>query len=320
MTLKLVRQMLCGFGALFAAALVFVPLQATAQTSLLLQMLSKNRQVELVAKGGTFLEGPLFDREGNLWLVEVIGGWLSRVEGDKVVRVVQAAPDSQPQGTALHKDGRIFITDRRYGVWTYDPKTQKVDFLIRYFHGQPFKGPNDLTFDDEGNLYFTDAWETGVNDPTGGLFMAEAASGYKKVTKLIGNLAMPNGVALTPDGSAIYVAELRANRTWRCPIDKTAGGIFACYVSTYFLSGFGPDGMKLDDKGFVYQANFNSQGVYVVNPFHEIVEFIRIPTGRFTTNVTFKPGTRWLYITEAQQNMVWRVEVDNVGLLPWGLK
>ena len=184
---------------LMTAAVVVVPPHAGAQSPIL-QMLSKNRQVELVAKGGQFLEGPLFDREGTLWLVEVLGGWLSRVEGDKVVRVVQATPDSQPQGTALHKDGRIFITDRRLGVWTYEPKTKKVDLLIRYFHGQPFKGPNDLTFDDDGNLYFTDAWQTGADDPSGALFMADAASGYRKLTKLIGNLAMPNGVGIAPDG------------------------------------------------------------------------------------------------------------------------
>jgi gluconolactonase len=307
------------FAGLAAAATIALAPYASAQSPIL-QMLSKNRQVELVASGGQFLEGPLFDREGTLWLVEVVGGWLSRVEGGKVVRVVQATPESQPQGAALHKDGRIFMTDRRLGVWTYDPKTKKVDLLIRYYHGGPFKGPNDLTFDDDGNLYFTDAWQTGADDPTGALFMADAASGYRKLTKLVGNLAMPNGVGIAPDGSSIYISELRKNRNLRCPLDKTNGGVFSCFVSTYFLSGNGPDGLKIDEKGFVYQASFNSQGIYVVDPFHEIVEFIRVPEGRFTTNLAFKPGTKSLYITEAQRNNVWRVEVDNAGLTPWGLK
>lgn len=151
MTPNVIHLICRGSVALIAAVLAVVPLHAVAQSPIL-QMLSKNRPVELVAKGGQFLEGPLFDRDGNLWLVEVLGGWLSRVEGDKVVRVAQASPDSQPQGAALHKDGRIFITDRRLGVWTYEPKTKKIDLLIRYYHGQPFKGPNDLTFDDDGNL------------------------------------------------------------------------------------------------------------------------------------------------------------------------
>jgi sugar lactone lactonase YvrE len=126
MTPNVVRLIGRGSVGLIAAVLAALPLHAVAQSPIL-QMLSKNRQVELVAKGGQFLEGPLFDRDGTLWLVEVLGGWLSRVEGDKVVRVAQAAPDSQPQGAALHKDGRIFITDRRLGVWTYEPKTKTTD-------------------------------------------------------------------------------------------------------------------------------------------------------------------------------------------------
>ena len=312
-------NVICRLAGLMTAAVVVVPPDAGAQSPIL-QMLSKNRQVELVAKGGQFLEGPLFDREGTLWLVEVLGGWLSRVEGDKVVRVVQATPDSQPQGTALHKDGRIFITDRRLGVWTYEPKTKKVDLLIRYFHGQPFKGPNDLTFDDDGNLYFTDAWQTGADDPSGALFMADAASGYRKLTKLIGNLAMPNGVGIAPDGNSIYVSELRKNRNWRCPFDKNNGGPRTPAPPWRSTHRRPPPRLKIDEKGFVYQASFNSQGIYVIDPNHEIVEFIRIPEGRFTTNLAFRPGGKWLYITEAQRNNVWRVEVDNVGLTPWGLK
>jgi gluconolactonase len=310
---------LIGLIAIGLVAGVFAIANAVAQSPIL-QMLSKNRKVEHVASGGQFLEGPLFDRDGNLWLVEVLGGHLSRVEGDKVVRVVQATPDSQPQGAALHKDGRIFMTDRRLGVWTYDPRTRNVDLLIRGYHGQPFKGTNDLVFDDAGNLYFTDAWQTGSDDASGALYLADAASGYKKLTKLVGNLAMPNGVGIPPDGNSIYIAELRKNRNWRCPFDKAGGGLFSCFVSTHFLSGNGPDGMKIDERGFVYQASFNSQGVYVIDPFHEIVEFIRIPDGRFTTNLAFRPGTKWLYITEAQRNNVWRVEVDAMGMTPFGLR
>lgn len=59
--------------------------------------------------------------------------------------------------------------------------------------------------------------------------------------------------------------------------------------------------------------------MYVIDPWHEIKEFIPVPEGRNTTNVAFKPGTKWLYITESQKNNVFRVEVDHFGLLPWGL-
>lgn len=217
----------------------------------LLQLLDRKRKVEQVASGGDRLEGPSFDRDNNLWLVEVGGGWLSCVEDGKVVPVARPAPDARPQATALHQDGRIFVADRRYGIWTFDPRSKALEVLIPDYRTQPFKGTNDLTFDNNGNLYFTDAWQTGAEDPSGSLFMADAGSGYKRLSKLIGNLAMPNGVGLTPDGSAIYIAELRKNRNWRCIIDPASGGIRTCYISTYFLHGFGPDGLKLDDQGNV---------------------------------------------------------------------
>jgi gluconolactonase len=301
-------------------AVVAAVLAAEAAAQPLVDLLNKKRNVELVAKGGRFLEGPVFDREGNLWVVEVGGGYLSRVEGDKVVRVVQYAPDSAPQGAALHQDGRIFVTDRNLGVWSYDPKSRQTAQVVRYFHGQSFKGPNDLTFDSKGNLWFTDAWGTGVDNPTGALYMAEAAGGYKQIRKIIGNLAMPNGVQFNADESILYIAELRKNRNWRCQMDKEQGGIGTCAVFTNFMSGNGPDGLKLDEKGNVYQAHFLSGGVYVASPVNDVLEFIRVPSGRCTTNLAFRPGTKWLYITEACENAVWRVEVDNPGMTLWGLR
>ena len=192
-------------------------------------------------------------------------------------------------------------------------KSGKVDTVIRYFQGQNFKGLNDLAFDQQGNLWFSDAWSTGVNDMGGAVYVADAATGYKTVRRVIDRIAFPNGVQLSPDGNGLYVAELSQNRNWRCGVDARQASISSCHVSTYFLSGMGPDGMKLDERGFIYQAHFNSQGVYAISPENQIVEFIRIPAGRATTNVAFKPGTNWLYITEASQNAIWRVEVDAPG-------
>jgi gluconolactonase len=279
----------------------------------ILQMLDKGRKVEHVAQGGRFLEGPAFDREGTLWVVEIESGYVSRVEGKKIERVFQAAPESQPQSLAFHKDGRMFVIDRKLGIFQYDPKTKKISDLVRYFHNQNFKGPNDLVFDEEGNLWFTDPWGTHPQDPTGSVYFIETDGGYKKIHRMINNMAFPNGITLSPDGKWLYIAETRYNRLWRVLLDKKEGGFSAVLGSTYFLSGNGPDGMAVDEKGLIYVAHYNSGGVYVVSPSGEILEFIKVPSGRCTTNVAFNPGTKWLYITEACENNVWRVEVDNQG-------
>ena len=58
-------------------------------------------------------------------------------------------------------DGKLYVTTRHLGILVYDPETKKLSSLVSTFHNELFKGPNDLDFDAEGNLFFTDPWGTG---------------------------------------------------------------------------------------------------------------------------------------------------------------
>ena len=85
----------------------------------------------------------------------------------KLVPVVNCNPPEdygqtcEPQGTRW-KDGKLYLTTRHRGILTYDPKTKELKTLVYTWRNQLFKGPNDLDFDAEGNLFFTDPWGTGV--------------------------------------------------------------------------------------------------------------------------------------------------------------
>lgn len=306
-----------GRRAVLAAGLV-LPGAAAAQPRTLLSMFDRGRNVTRVASGKGFLEGPCFDRNGDLWVVAIESGDVCRVEGDAVVPKARAPGHTEPQGMALHRDGRLFVVDRRAGIFAVNPATGAVEEVARTFLGQNFKGLNDLVFDRDGNLWFTDPWMTGAHDPTGAVYFAEAEGGYRRMTKMIGNMAFPNGITLSPDDNTLYIAETRQNRMWRCFLNRATRSFNATIASTYFLSANGPDGMCADAAGNVYVAHFNSGGVYVISPFGEIIEFIGVPEGRATTNVAFRPGTKELFITEASRNTVWRVEVDHEGHRLWG--
>jgi len=144
--------------------------------------------------------------------------------------------------------------------------------------------------------------------------MADAASGYRKLTKLIGNLAMPNGVGIAPDGNSIYVSELRKNRNWRCPFDKNNGGLLRLLCLDAFLERQRPRRPEDRREGFVYQASFNSQGIYVIDPNHEIVEFIAHTGGALTPPTLLSDRVKWLlHQPKPNGTMFGRVEVDNVG-------
>jgi len=126
---------------------------------------------------GKFPEGGAFDDQGNLWFVAIGSGWISYLTPDgKLVPVVNCNPPDdlgqtcEPQGTRWH-DGKLYLTTRHRGILTYDPKTKELKTLVYTWRNQLFKGPNDLDFDADGNLFFTDPWATGpgpnLSDRTG---------------------------------------------------------------------------------------------------------------------------------------------------------
>ena len=100
----------------------------------------------------------------------------------------------------------------------YDPKTKKLSSLVATYRNQLFKGPNDLDFDAEGNLYFTDPWGTGAGpdaaDRTGAVYQYSRQGVLRRV---ISTGEFPNGIAVSPDDGTLAVADYAANRMLSCP-------------------------------------------------------------------------------------------------------
>ena len=113
---------------------------------------------------GAFLEGPSFDRDGNLWLVDIAHGRIFRVSpaGDWAV---VAQYDGQPNGLKIHRDGRVFIADFVRGIMELDPANGKIEPFLGRERFPDFKGFNDLFFASNGDLYFTDQGLTGPARP-----------------------------------------------------------------------------------------------------------------------------------------------------------
>ena len=118
---------------------------------------------------GKFLEGGAFDDQGNLWFVgdrqrldlvpdSPTASWCRWSTATRRPRLGQTC---EPQGTRWH-DGKLYLATRHRGILTYDPQTKELKTLVYTYRNQLFKGPNDLDFDAEGNLFFTDPWGTGL--------------------------------------------------------------------------------------------------------------------------------------------------------------
>ena len=152
----------------------------------------------------SFLEGPSFDRQGNLYVTDIPFGRVFRVSPAGEWTLVTEY-DGWPNGLKIHKDGRIFITDYKRGIVLLDPSNGKVTPLIETRGSEGFKGVNDLFFAANGDLYFTDQGQTGLHDPTGRVYRYDTAG---KLTMLVGTVPSPNGLVMNKAENVLYVGEL----------------------------------------------------------------------------------------------------------------
>src|SRR5205814_2515897 len=162
----------------------------------------------------SFLEGPSFDRKGNLYCVDIPFGRIFRIS-PKGEWELAAQYDGWPNGLKFHRDGRAFIPDYKRGLLALAPKTGRVEPVLETAFSESFKGLNDLHFADNGDLYFTDQGQSGIADPTGRVWRLRKNG---ELTKLLDNAPSPNGITLNKKNLHVYVAITRSQQIWRLPL------------------------------------------------------------------------------------------------------
>jgi gluconolactonase len=292
---------------------------------------------------GKFLEGGSFDTQGNLWFVAIGTGWISYLTPDgKLVPVVNCNPPPElgqtcePQGSRF-LNGKLYLTTRHRGILVYDPATKELKTLVYTYKNQLFKGPNDLDFDAEGNLFFTDPWATGpgpnASDRSGAVYQYSKDGVLRKV--MDGGL-FPNGIAVSPDNGTVAIGDCAAGRMWYAgfttgptmgnpgstpdPLHLTFAGVKA---GTYFPGNGCPDGLHYDVKGNLWSQAARLGGILEIDPRGIILGFVPIPNGDvLTTNFAFGgPDNQTIYFEGAISGTFWRFKAPNPGLIgPGGVR
>jgi gluconolactonase len=257
-------------------------------------------------EGLPYTEGPSFDLAGNLFVCVRRDGYIVRVDWDgSITRFLTTG--HQPNGTRFHRDGRLFVAEIKLcQVLEVQPDGTSRVFLD-HFGDTPLIGPNDLIFDRNGALYFTDPGESSVENPVGCVYQV---SPHRRVTRVASGLAYPNGIALPADESAIFVAESRTNRILRIPIvkeDQFGEHVIFCQLT----DGLGPDGMAFGIDGNLYVTNHDGGTIDVIDPSGQVIRRI-FAGGARPTNCAFW-GTS-LYVTEDETASVWKLDVGVAGL------
>jgi len=248
----------------------------------------------------SFLEGPAFDRAGRLYCVDIAHGRILRVLPDGVWEVF-AEYDGSPNGLAIHRDGRLFVADHHHGLLAFDPASGARTMVAEGYAGGRFRGLNDLTFADNGDLYFTDPGESGLDDPHGRVFRRNADG---SIDLVYDGLPYPNGLVLTPAQNVLYVAVTRSLQVLRLPLRN--GRVVKSGVFLQLSGGLaGPDGMAADRDGGLVVAHAGFATVWHVSALGEPLARIRTDAGIRTTNVAFGgPDLKTLYITESESGSI----------------
>ncbi|MFQ5467252.1 MAG: SMP-30/gluconolactonase/LRE family protein [Kiloniellaceae bacterium] len=259
----------------------------------------------------SFLEGPSFDRAGNLWCVDIPYGRILKVSPAGQFTVA-AQYDGEPNGLKFHKDGRAFIADHKQGLMVLDPDGSEV----RPFFDRPllerFRGLNDLVFASNGDLYFTDQGQGGVHDWSGRVYRLSAAG---RLDLILDNIPSPNGLVLSPDERTLFVNVTRTNSVWRVPL-LPEGGTTKVGVFLQLSGGLiGPDGLAIDERGNLAVCHAGLGTVWLFSAIGEPLARIRSCTGLTTTNLAYGgPDRRDLYIIESETGTILKARLEVPGL------
>lgn len=283
---------------------VFAELPATLRrTGVTSYWADRNRRGQAV---DSFIEGPSFDSQGNLYFVDIPYGRVFRAAPSGEMSQI-AEYDGQPNGLKIHADGRIFIADFQNGIMQLDQNSGQVTHALRDCDTEGFKGCNDLHFGRDGSLYFTDQGQTGLQDPTGRVYRWQMETGA--LTCLIDNVPSPNGLVLDLNEHILFLAVTRANAVWRLPL-SSSGRVNKAGLFIQFSGGrAGPDGLALTAQGGVVVCQTGMGLVWVHDALGHPIAVVRSPRGLGTTNCAFGgPEGRTLFITESDSGSILKAE------------
>lgn len=272
------------------------------------------------ADGLMFPEGPAYDGKKTLYVSNCHGDFVTRLIDNKqdIFAKVPASPAQfqKTNGMTVHKDGFIYACEYEIGkIVRFSPEGECFDYAVEY-EGESFNRPNDLAFDKDGNLYFTDPKSYGEDLPDGRVFRVVRESG--EVELIADELCFPNGIAIDPDHESIFICESAKNRVLKYKLNSD--GTISDQEEFVHLPGGDPDGIAFDSEGNLWIAHFGTGSVCVVNKSGEILKQYKAP-GQKPTNLEFTgEDMKTLYLTEVETNSVYYAKVDVPGLVLYGLK
>jgi gluconolactonase len=294
-----------------------------AYDSSLYDIIAQDAQIEILAEGFTWSEGPV-------WVAELNSVLFSDVPENKIWRWSEADSlqlflepsgmtgelrenDNEPgsNGLILDQNGQLILCqhgDRRLARLTasFDDPKPEFETVAGTYEGSRFNSPNDVVMDSNGNFYFTDppyGLPGKMDDPTKeisfqGVYRVDTEG---DVTLLVDDMDRPNGIELSPDGRTLYIANSdRNDMHWRA-YDLSPDGQVSNQRIFYDVNDLvgkqgeqgSCDGLVVAKDGHIFATG--PGGVWVFTP--EAKPLGKIRTLQATANCTLDDEENYLYMT-----------------------
>lgn len=288
-------------------------------------IIAPDTQVEKVATGFTFTEGPVWNR-GELWFADLPASRVIAMTPDGKFKTLieesggPVTPSTSKfrgsNGMVVDKDGTLLMTQhaaRR--IAKVNDKLEVTNYLDK-FDGKRLNSPNDLVYAPDGALWFTDpSYGLAKQDkdpakevPFNGVY--RYAGG--KLTAAIRDLTMPNGIGFSPDGKILYINNSGPEMAlWRYDVAKDGtvsnGRVLMAYPGT---ADDVPDGLKVDAAGNIWASG--PGGIRIISPAGKVLGQIKLP--ETAANLAFADDGKTVYLTGSTS--IYRIKLAGQGKMP----
>lgn len=302
--------------------------------------------MRVIAEDLWFPEGPVWIGDGSLLVVEIRRKTLTRVWLDGRTHIV-ADLGGGPNGCAMGPDGYAYVAnnggfvfrEREDGAFVIagtpadyvtgriervDIESGRFEVLYDKVGDKPIRGPNDLVFDAQGGIWFSNPGKTRADDRDQGSICYARADG-SHVQEVVFPISRPNGIGLSPDGRTLYCAETETARLWAWdlagpgalaqppkPSVHSPHGSRLVYASPVYARF---DSLAVEANGNICIATLDRGGITVCAPQGGLVEFVPVPGDTHATNICFGgPDLRKAYITQSYAGRLVEIDWPRPGL------
>jgi gluconolactonase len=260
--------------------------------------------------GGDFgyVEGPVWTKDGYLVFSDMFDSRIMKMTQASHVHVYRDFTNGA-NGNSMDVQGRLYSCERDGRRVVRMEKDGKLTVIASEFQGKRLNDPNDIVVRRDGQVYFSDpAPKDTLETLTLGFAGVYHVTPQGKIS-LITKMLRPNGVALTPDGRTLYVADTIEKKIMAYDLDAEGNAS----RERVFISGIdgGPDGLRVATNGNIYIA---CRGIAIYTPDGKFIKTIEFP--ETPANCTFGDSDlQTLYVTA--RTSIYRVRIPDKGSLQY---